>query len=262
MTFRRRIAELGPPVLSIVGFIALWQVIVDWRGIPPIYLPAPSAIAVALAQMARDGSLWTNLAATILRIFAGFAVAAICGVALGLLMGRSRIVARIADPWLAALYPLPKISLIPLMIIWLGTGETYNIVMSAISAFFPIVLSTYAGVQQVDQGLVLAARDLGASPRQIQAKVILPAAVPHIFNGLQLGMGVTIILVVAAEMIGGSDQTGMGYLLINAGQVMDTDKVFASLVVMAIVGAVIIKLQRFIDRKAAPWAVNAGASRD
>jgi NitT/TauT family transport system permease protein len=257
-----RIAAFALPALSIIGFIALWQIVVDWRGIPPIYLPAPSAIAKALSQMALDGSLWVNLAATVLRIFAGFTVAAVCGVALGLLMGRSYIVAQIADPWLAALYPLPKISLIPLMIIWLGTGETYNIVMSAISAFFPIVLSTYAGVQQVDPGLVLAARDLGASPRQIQAKVILPAAIPHIFNGLQLGMGVTIILVVAAEMIGGSDQTGMGYLLINAGQVMDTDKVFASLVVMAVVGAVIIKLQRFIDRKAAPWAVNARASRD
>jgi ABC-type nitrate/sulfonate/bicarbonate transport system permease component len=262
MTTRRRLAELTLPALSIIGFVALWQMVVVLRGIPPIYLPAPSAIAMALAQMARDGSLWTNLAATVLRIFAGFAVAAICGVALGLLMGRSRIVAQIADPWLAALYPLPKISLIPLMIIWLGTGETYNIVMSAISAFFPIVLSTYAGVQQVDHGLVLAARDLGASPRQIQTKVILPAAIPHIFNGLQLGMGVTIILVVAAEMIGGSDQTGMGYLLINAGQVMDTDKVFASLVVMAVVGAVIIKLQRFIDRKAAPWAVHAGPRQD
>jgi ABC-type nitrate/sulfonate/bicarbonate transport system permease component len=259
---RRRIAELTLPALSIIGFIALWQIVVVVRGIPPIYLPAPSAIGMALAQMGRDGSLWINLAATLLRIFAGFAVAAICGVALGLFMGRSRIVAQIADPWLAALYPLPKISLIPLVIIWLGTGETYNIVMSAISAFFPIVLSTYAGVQQVDRGLVLAARDLGASPRQIQAKVILPAAVPHIFNGLQLGMGVTIILVVAAEMIGGSDQMGMGYLLINAGQVMDTDKVFASLVVMAVVGAVIIKLQRFIDRKAAPWAVDAGANRE
>jgi NitT/TauT family transport system permease protein len=259
---RRRIAELTLPALSIIGFIALWQIVVELRGIPPIYLPAPSAIAAALAEVVRDGSLWINLGATLLRIFAGFVVAAISGVSLGLLMGRSRIVAQIADPWLAALYPLPKISLIPLMIIWLGTGETYNIVMSAISAFFPIVLSTYAGVQQVDRGLVLAARDLGASARQIQAKVILPAAVPHIFNGLQLGMGVTIILVVAAEMIGGSDQMGMGYLLINAGQVMDTDKVFASLVVMAVVGAVIIKLQRFIDRKAAPWAVNARASRE
>src|SRR5215472_16471443 len=110
MTTRRRLAELALPALSIIGFVALWQIVVVLRGIPPIYLPAPSAIALALAQMARDGSLWINLAATVLRIFAGFAVAAICGVALGLLMGRSRIVAQIADPWLAALYPLPKIS--------------------------------------------------------------------------------------------------------------------------------------------------------
>ena len=262
MTTRRRIADFALPALSVVGFIALWQIFVDVRGIPPIYLPAPSAIAKALSQMALDGTLWINLAATILRIFAGFAVAAVCGVALGLVMGMSRIVAQIADPWLAALYPLPKISLIPLMIIWLGTGETYNIAMSAISAFFPIVLSTYAGVQQVDRGLVLTARDLGASAHQIQTKVILPAAVPHIFSGLQLGMGVTIILVVAAEMIGGSNQTGMGFLLVNAGQVMDTDRVFASLVVMAVVGAAIMKLQRFIDRKAAPWAVNAETSRE
>jgi ABC-type nitrate/sulfonate/bicarbonate transport system permease component len=234
MTMRRqRLSAFILPTLSIVGFIAFWQIIVEVRGIPPIYLPAPSAIATALGKMALDGTLWTNLGVTLLRIFAGFSVAAVCGIALGLLMGMSRVVAQIADPWLAALYPLPKISLIPLLIIWLGTGEAYNIVMSAISAFFPIVLSTYAGVQQVDRGLILAARDLGARERQIQLKVILPAAIPHIFNGLHLGMGVTIILVVAAEMIGGSDQTG-------------------------IAGAFIIKLQRFIDRKAAPWAVSSG----
>ena len=259
MTARRhQWKELILPTLSVVGFLALWQIVVEWRGIPPIYLPAPSAIAKALAAMALDGTLWTNLGVTLLRIFAGFGVAALCGIAAGLLMGMSRLVARIADPWLAALYPLPKISLIPLLIIWLGTGEAYNIVISAVSAFFPIVLSTYAGVQQVDRGLILAARDLGASRRQIQLKVVLPAAIPHIFNGLHLGMGVAIILVVAAEMIGGSSQTGMGFLLINAGQVMDTDRVFASLVVMAVAGAAIIKLQRFIDRKMAPWAVVTG----
>jgi ABC-type nitrate/sulfonate/bicarbonate transport system permease component len=231
MTRRRaRLTELFLPALSIVGFIALWQAVVVLRGIPPIYLPAPSAIARALAGMAIDGSLWTNLGVTLLRIFAGFIVAAVCGISVGLLMGMSRILAQIADPWLAALYPLPKISLIPLLIIWLGTGEAYNIVISAISAFFPIVLSTYAGVQQVDRGLIQAARDLGANRRQIQLKVVLPAAIPHIFNGLHLGMGVAIILVIAAEMIGGSSQTGMVFL----------------------------KLQRFIDRKAAPWAVVTG----
>jgi NitT/TauT family transport system permease protein len=101
-----------------------------------------------------------------------------------------------------------------------------------------------------------AAMDLGASPRQIQLKVVIPAAIPSILAGLQLGMGVTIILVVAAEMIGGSAQGGMGYLLISAGQVMETEKVFASLVVLAVVGAAIIKLQQWADRIVAPWAIH------
>ena len=115
------------------------------------------------------------------------------------------------------------------------------------------MISTYAGIRQVDRGLIKAAKDLGASARQIQLKVVIPAAMPSILSGLQLGMGVTIILIVAAEMIGGSSQSGMGYLLINAGQVMETEKVFAGLVVLAFMGAVIIKLQQWADRKIAPW---------
>jgi ABC-type nitrate/sulfonate/bicarbonate transport system permease component len=250
---RSQIAENILPALSIVAFLAAWELFVRWRGIMPIYLPAPSTIAVYLWRMLADGSMEYHLGVTLLRIFAGFLLAAVTGIALGLAMGMSRIVARIADTWIAALYPLPKISLIPLLIIWLGTGEAYRIVISAITAFFPIVISTYSGIRQVDGGLIKAARDLGANARQIQLKVIVPAALPSILAGLQLGMGVTIILIVAAEMIGGSSQSGMGYLLINAGQVMETEKVFASLVVLAVMGAVIIKLQQWIDRKVAPW---------
>jgi NitT/TauT family transport system permease protein len=227
------------------------------RGIAPIYLPAPSSIAVYLYRMTADGTMLYNLGITLLRIFAGFALAAVTGIFLGVLMGMSRVVARVADAWIAALYPLPKISLIPLLIIWLGTGEAYKIVISAVTAFFPIVISTYAGIRQVDRGLMQAAMDLGASRRQIQVKVVIPAAIPSILAGLQLGMGVTIILVVAAEMIGGSSQGGMGYLLISSGQVMETEKVFASLVVLAVVGAAIIKLQQWTDRMVAPWAAQA-----
>jgi len=194
---------------------------------------------------------------TFLRIMGGFLIAAVTGIALGVLMGMSRLISRIADLWIAALYPLPKISLIPLLIIWLGTGESYKLVISAITAFFPIVMSTYSGIRQADPGLIEAARDLGANRRQVQWNVVLPCAIPSIFSGLQLGMGVTIILVVAAEMIGGSSQSGMGYLLISAGQVMETEKVFAALIVLAVMGAVIIKTQQWIDRKIAPWAVTA-----
>jgi NitT/TauT family transport system permease protein len=249
----RRILELTLPALTVVAFVAGWEALVDLRGIPPIYLPAPSAIVEYLLRMIADGSMGFNLGVTLLRIFAGFAVAAVAGVLVGVVMGMSRIAARVADPWIAALYPLPKISLIPLLIIWLGTGETYKIVISAVSAFFPIVISAYSGIRQADQGLIKAAKDLGANRRQVQMKVVIPAAIPSIFAGLHLGMGVTIILVVAAEMIGGSGESGMGYLLIHAGQVMETEKVFASLVVLAVMGALVIKAQQWIDRRVAPW---------
>jgi ABC-type nitrate/sulfonate/bicarbonate transport system permease component len=248
-----RAAERILPALSFVVFLSAWELLVRWRGLAPIYLPAPSSIAVYLFRMLADGTMVYHLGVTLLRIFAGFGIAAVAGIALGVLMGMSRIAAKIADPWIAALYPLPKISLIPLLIIWLGTGETYKIVISAISAFFPIVISTYSGIRQADRGLIKAAKDLGAGPAQIQFKVVIPAAIPSIFSGLQLGMGVNIILIVAAEMIGGSGQGGMGYLLISAGQVMETEKVFASLVVLAIMGAAIIKLQQWLDGRIAPW---------
>lgn len=248
-----RILENVLPTLSVVLFLVVWELAVRWRGIAPIFLPAPSSIALYLWRMLADGTMEYHLGVTLLRIFAGFLVAAVSGIALGLLMGMSRIVYSVADIWIAALYPLPKISLIPLLIIWLGTGEAYRVVISAITAFFPIVMSTYSGIRQVDAGLIKAARDLDASTRQIQLKVVVPAAMPSILSGLQLGMGVTIILIVAAEMIGGSSQSGMGYLLISAGQVMETEKVFATLLVLALMGAAIIKLQQWVDRKVAPW---------
>jgi len=248
-----RIWQLVLPALTIVAVVVAWEALVRLRGIAPIYLPAPSSVFVYLSRMIADGSMPYHLGITVLRIFVGFALAAVCGIVLGVLMGMSRTVARVADVWIAALYPLPKISLIPLLIIWVGTGEAYKIVISAISAFFPIVISTYSGIRQTDRGLIKAAKDLGANARQIQLKVVIPGAIPSIFAGLHLGMGIAIILVVAAEMIGGSSQGGMGWLLISSGQVMETEKVFASLIVLAVVGAVVIKLQQWIDRKVAPW---------
>ena len=248
-----RIWQLVLPALTIVAVVVAWEALVRLRGIAPIYLPAPSSVFVYLSRMIADGSMPYHLGITLLRIFVGFALAAVCGIVLGVLMGMSRTVARVADVWIAALYPLPKISLIPLLIIWVGTGEAYKIVISAVSAFFPIVISTYSGIRQTDRGLIKAAKDLGANARQIQLKVVIPGAIPSIFAGLHLGMGIAIILVVAAEMIGGSSQGGMGWLLISSGQVMETEKVFASLIVLAVVGAVVIKLQQWIDRKVAPW---------
>src|SRR3569833_3221947 len=156
------------PYLVIVAVLLSWEMLVRFNGIQPIYLPAPSSILRYLAAMVLDGSLPYHLAVTFARIIAGFLVAAASGIAIGVIMGMSPLAARIIDPWIGALYPLPKISLIPLLIIWLGTGESYKIVISAVTAFFPVVMSTYAGVRQVDRNQIKAALDLGASTRQIQ----------------------------------------------------------------------------------------------
>ena len=161
-----RMAEAATPTAVILAVLLAWELFVRWRGIAPIYLPPPSTIVVYLFRMIGNGSIEYNLGVTLLRIFAGFAIAALTGVTLGVLMGMSRLIARIVDPWIAALYPLPKIALIPLLVIWLGTGEVYKIVISAVTAFFPIVISTYAGIRQTDRGLIKAAEDLGASRRQ------------------------------------------------------------------------------------------------
>jgi NitT/TauT family transport system permease protein len=244
------------PSLSIAGFLLAWEIFVRVNQVQPIFLPAPSSISRYLFSMVTQGSIFFHLGVTLLRILAGFLLSGVIGVVVGILMGMSSTFARVLDPWIAALYPLPKIALIPLLIIWLGTGEAYILVISAITAFFPVVISTYAGIREVDPGLIKAAQDLGASRRQVQLRVVLPAAIPSIFSGLHLGMGVVVILVVAAEMIGGSSQSGIGYLLINAGQVMETEKVFACLILLAVMGAVITKTQRWLDRKLAPWAAS------
>jgi NitT/TauT family transport system permease protein len=160
-------------------------------------------------------------------------------------MATSERVNAIAENFIAALYPLPKVTLIPLLIIWLGTGGPFMLTISALGAIFPIVINTVLGIRQCDPGLVLAARDLGASKAQVIKMVLLPAAIPSIFAGVRLGLGVSIILVVAAEMVVG--KLGLGARLYLAGQILETEQVFAVLIVLAVLGLLVTKTQDLID---------------
>lgn len=252
-----------PPAASFVrwqGWAALVLVLVAWEAfvrladVPILYLPGPSTIVVALYDLFVHGGLWRDLLITLGRIFGGFVIASVTGIALGIWMGTSRHVEAIGDVFVAALYPLPKVTLIPLFIIWLGEGETFQMTLSWLGAIFPIVVNTLLGVKECDKGLMLAARDLGASERQIKWRVILPSAVPHIFAGLRLGLGVSIILVVAAEMVTG--RTGLGARLYLAGQVLETGQVFAILLLLAILGIAVSKGQDAIDRALSNWRDN------
>ncbi|MBI5114385.1 MAG: ABC transporter permease [Rhodovulum sp.] len=255
---RSLLARLGEPRvlswLSVVIVLAGWELAVIALALNPIYLPRPSRIVVALFEMFRTGGLTSDLIATLSRIFGGFFLALGLGVALGVWMATSERVRAVADTFIAALYPLPKVTLIPLLIIWLGTGGPFMLTISMLGAFFPIVINTVLGIGQCDQGLVLAARDLGASRRQIIRMVLLPSAIPSIFAGIRLGLGVSIILVVAAEMVVG--KVGLGARLYLAGQVLETEQVFAVLIVLATLGIVVTKAQDMIDVRLGHWRVN------
>ena len=203
--------------VAVVLVLVVWEAIVTVAQLNPIYLPRPSHILIALVTMFRSGGLLNDLLATLGRIFGGFAISLVLGVLVGIWMATSERVDAIADNFIAALYPLPKVTLIPLLIIWLGTGGPFMLTISALGAIFPIIINTVLGIRQCDPGLILAARDLGANNRQIIQMVLLPSAVPSIFAGVRLGLGVSIILVVAAEMVVGKVGLGAETLSRRAG---------------------------------------------
>jgi NitT/TauT family transport system permease protein len=250
--------KLGEP--RVLGWIAVTSVLIVWEGgvavahLNPIYLPRPTQILTALVVMFKTGGLLNDLLATLGRIFGGFAISMVIGTLLGIWMATSERVRAIADNFIAALYPLPKVTLIPLLIIWLGTGGPFMLTISALGALFPIVINTVLGIRQCEPGLILAARDLGATNRQIIRMVLLPSAIPSIFAGIRLGIGVSIILVVAAEMVVG--KVGLGARLYLAGQILETEQVFAVLIVLAILGVVVTKAQDWADVWLNQWRLS------
>jgi len=236
---------------SVALVLIAWELIAILTGVNELYLPRPTQIGIALFDMFVNGRLVVDLAATLARVFGGFFIALAVGVALGIWIAAFARVRAVADMFIAALYPLPKVTLIPLLIIWLGTGGPFMLTISALGAIFPIVINTVLGVRQCDPGLVLAARDLGATQRQVMRLVLLPSAIPSIFAGARLGLGVSIILVVAAEMVVG--KVGLGSRLYLAGQVLETGQVFAVLIVLATLGIIVTKIQDHIDNRVSRW---------
>jgi ABC-type nitrate/sulfonate/bicarbonate transport system permease component len=256
-TAQARVSLLDDPRVlgwgSVVLVLVVWELGALATGVNALYLPRPTQIVVALFNMFHTGGLIADLLMTLYRIFAGFGIALVVGTLLGVWIATSARVRAVADMWIAALYPLPKVTLIPLLIIWLGTGGPFMLTISALGAIFPILINTVLGVRQCDPGLVLAARDLGATHRQIIRRVLIPSAVPSIFAGMRLGLGVSIILVVAAEMVVG--KLGLGARLYLAGQILETEQVFAVLIVLAALGIAVTKIQDAIDVGLGRWRI-------
>lgn len=218
----------------IAAVLAGWEALSRTRAVPPVFLPSPGAVGRELVHLASTGDLWRSLGASLGRIGAGFGLGSATGLAVGVLAGVSHRAEAIADPLIAAVYPIPKIALLPLLILWLGIGEAPKIALIAVGAFFPVAIGTAAAIRDVDPLLIRAARSFGAGRLQIIAKVQLPASAPVVFASLRLAAGMSLLLVVSAEMIAAT--AGIGYLILYAGDLMQTSRLVAGIVVLSVLG--------------------------
>ena len=243
-------AKIGK-VIPIVIILIVWEVGVRLFQIPPYFLPSVSSIIIRLVELLFSGELLIHTFYTIYRSLLGIFFGTVAGVLIGFMMAWYWYVDRGLDFIIAATYPLPKVALIPLLMVWLGLGEAPKLAMSVVGVIYPVIINTVVGVKNIDPLLIKAARDLGATDQQLFREVILPGSLPTIFAGLKLGAGVSFILVVASEMVFGNN--GLGYIIAEAASIMHLDTVFAGLMELCIIGIGIFLLVDFLERVAIPW---------
>jgi NitT/TauT family transport system permease protein len=236
--------------LAFAAVIVLWQTASQAGLIDPLFLPSPLQILDALRALVTSGELVRHFAASLTRIGIGWVLGATIGVVVGTLIGLFSLWRSAGLPFISALFPIPKIALLPLLILWLGIGETSKVATIALGVFFPMAISTYAGVDSVPRNLIRMAQSFDVPFWRIVANVVLPGMLPSVLAGCRISASIALILIVAAEMIGANE--GIGTLVLTAGNLMQTDKLMAGIVAISIlgliIGAAISRLERALLR--------------
>jgi ABC-type nitrate/sulfonate/bicarbonate transport system permease component len=226
---------------AFTGALIPCAVLIAWQlaglaGALPEYLPSPAAIGAALWEMTGGGELMQHAGISIFRALMGFAAGAALGVCAGLAAGTFVYAEAVLSPIVSVLNPLPKVAFLPLIIVALGLGDGSKIAAIALSVFFPIFIAAYYGVRSVPHAYVWSAASMGAGRLRIFFKVVLPASLPFVFSGLRVAVGLSFIVLFAAELLG--SQAGLGFLLTRAETAVRFDQVFAAIVVFAVLGFV------------------------
>ncbi|HBY92342.1 MAG: ABC transporter permease [Ardenticatenaceae bacterium] len=239
-------------ILPVIAVILLWEIGSALGVIDPIFFPAPSRIARALVHLVQEGVIAQHLGITIRRVALGFTIGTVPAVAIGVLMARIGWLSALLDPLISLTYPIPHIAILPLLLVIFGLGSPPIIALSAIVCFYPAIVNTLAGVRQVDERLVMMARNLGASNRQILWKIALPGALPTIFAGLRLGLGLALLGAVAGEFVAASD--GIGAQTWIYWQIYQIDNMYATLIVIVTIGFLTTNAMLAIERRFFGWS--------
>lgn len=240
------LAILTPVVLLVAWEIAAATGIIDRRLFSP-----PSAIAVRGADMIASGELYGHIFATVARLTVGLVIGAVAGILAGLIMGVWRPVRAAFEPMFTALYALPKIAILPLLLLIFGLTETPKILAVVISVFFVVQINTLSGITQIDGRITEAARAYKATGWRLFRYVLLPAAMPSIMTGLRVSAGMAVIVVTAVEFV--ASNNGLGYLIWNSWQLFQPATMFVGLITVSIVGAVVTGLIILLERALLPW---------
>jgi sulfonate transport system permease protein len=234
-----------------LALVALWQALFELGLIRPILLPPPTRVGAAFWELGASGELPRHLGVSLLRVLAGFALAALAGIALGIGIGLWRRIDRITDLTIQLIKPIPPIAWIPIAILWFGIGEASKVYIIFLGAFFPVLVSTIDGIRQIDQRFVELARVLEVPQRRFIAQVVLPGALPAIMSGLRVALMVAWMCVVAAELIAAS--SGVGYLIMDARQLSQTDVVIVGMLTIGATGKVLDLLLKRAERRLIGW---------
>lgn len=236
----------GPLVL-----LGMWEWLSRSGRIDPTFWPPPSSLWGTFVSMIRDGGLLGDVQVTLVRILGGFLLGAVPGVCLGLAMGLFWPIRVLLMPIATAVYAIPKIAILPLVVIVFGLGESSKLAIVAVSIFFLVVLNTMAGVQAIDPSYRDVARNLGANPLELFLTVALPGSLPAIFTGLRLALGFTLVVIVGTEFITPGD--GVGSLIWESWQRLAIKPMFVGLVVTGLLGWLLSTALDVLERLALPW---------
>jgi ABC-type nitrate/sulfonate/bicarbonate transport system permease component len=237
--------------IALALVIGLWQLAGSAGWVNPLFLPTPLAIGRAIYQLARSGALWHHLSVSILRIGTGWILGTIAGVIVGFAIGLSSLARGVGITFISALFPIPKIALLPLLILWLGIGEEPKIATIALGVFFSTAISVYSGVDNVPRNLIRMAQSFNVPFHAIVRRVIWPGALPSILAGFRITASVALLLVVSAEMIGA--EYGIGAFVLQAGNLMQTDQLLAGVVILSLFGLVVGRLINFLETRLLHW---------
>ena len=244
---------------SLVLFLSIWQIASHFEWVPAFFLPSLTVIASRAYESILSGQLPYDIFRTMSRSLTSVSLAVLVGVPLGAMMGRLRPVRWFFSPLLSIGLPTPKVSFLPIFILWFGFADLSKIMLTFFACTFSMVNMTYLGTMGIDHYLIWSARNMGTSERKLFWRVILPAALPQIFNGFQIAFPVSLIVVSVSEMLRGGD--GIGAAMMQGARFADMPVVFVNLMTLALVGTVSINLLARLRRRLLHWHEESQAGR-